>query len=305
MKLLLDTDIGGDIDDAVALAYLLCQPRCALLGVTTVGGQAERRAALASAVCHAASRSDVPIHVGASQPLLVAERQTDAYQGQALGPQWPHRTFAATNTAVEFLRDAIRAHPGAITLLAIGPLTNIGLLFALDPEIPSLLQQLMLVGGSPTAVTAEEEWNILCDPHAAARVLASPLPITSVGCNVTARCHLPADECRRRFAAAGGPFDFVAAMAEVYFAAETPEIFFHDPLAAALLFAPESCRTQPGRIEVEIYNPARLGRTRFNRADEQPPHHFAPHHLAPHHLAVEVDPPRFFEHLFTTIGATA
>lgn len=72
MKVLLDTDIGGDIDDALALAYLLKQPRCELLRITTVGGEPEKRAALASATCHAAGRAEMPIHVGASAPLLVA-----------------------------------------------------------------------------------------------------------------------------------------------------------------------------------------------------------------------------------------
>lgn len=293
MKLLLDTDIGGDIDDAVALAYLLRQSRCDLLGITTVGGQAEKRAALASAVCHAAGRAEVPIHVGASAPLLVAERQPDAYQSRALGSRWPHRRFDTRNTAVEFLRDTIRAHPGEITLLTIGPLTNIGLLFALDPAIPAMLQGMMVMGGTFTAQTNDEEWNIICDPHAAAIVFGAECALTSVGFNVTGQCRLDADECRRRFAQAGGPFDFVAAMAEVYFAHEEPEIIFHDPLAAALVFAPGLCDTTAQRIEVDLFHTATLGRT---RPAVQPA-------STPHQVAARVDVARFFEHLFATIGA--
>jgi hypothetical protein len=83
VKILLDTDIGGDIDDALALAYLLKQPHCELLGITTVGGESEQRAALASAICHAAGQAEVPVHVGASAPLLVPERQPHAYQSHA------------------------------------------------------------------------------------------------------------------------------------------------------------------------------------------------------------------------------
>ena len=104
MKILLDTDIGGDLDDALALAYLLKQPRCELLGVTTVGGESEKRASLASAVCHAGGRAEVPVCVGASSPLLVPEHQLHAYQSEALSDQWPHQTFERRNTAVEFLR---------------------------------------------------------------------------------------------------------------------------------------------------------------------------------------------------------
>ena len=75
MKILLDTDMDGDIDDALALAYLLKQPHGELLGITTVGGEAEKRAAFASAMCHAAGQAAVPVHVSASAPLLVPERQ--------------------------------------------------------------------------------------------------------------------------------------------------------------------------------------------------------------------------------------
>jgi hypothetical protein len=69
----------------------------------------------------------------------------------------------------EFLRDTIRAHPSEITLLTIGPLTNIGLLFALDPAIPALLKDLMMMGGCFSAKNPDEEWNIVCDPHPAAK----------------------------------------------------------------------------------------------------------------------------------------
>jgi purine nucleosidase len=292
-KTLLDTDIGGDIDDALALAYLLMQPQCELLGITTVGGESEKRAALASAVCHSAGRAETPIHVGASAPLLVAERQLHAYQTEALTDQWPHRAYARRNTAIEFLRDTIRAHPGEITLLTIGPLTNIGLLFALDPEIPTLLRGLMMMGGSFSAQENDQEWNIVCDPHAAAKVLAAPLELTSVGFDVTKLCRLEADECRRRFARAGRPLAFVAEMAQVFFRYESPEIVFHDPLAAALIFEPSLCRTKAEHIQVDLTNERTLGRTRPADAASS----------KPHHVAYSVDAARFFEHYFAVIGA--
>src|SRR5260221_12453073 len=105
LPVILDTDIGSDIDDAVALAYLLKQPRCELLGITTVTGEPDKRASLADAVCRAAERHDVPIHVGAEPPLLVAPRQPKAPQTEALTDRWPHRLFPKTNTPITFLRD--------------------------------------------------------------------------------------------------------------------------------------------------------------------------------------------------------
>ncbi|HEX29746.1 TPA: nucleoside hydrolase, partial [Candidatus Poribacteria bacterium] len=90
IPVLLDTDIGSDIDDAVCLAYLLKQPRCELLGVTTVTGEPERRAMLASAICKAAGRDDVPIRSGSADPILVEQRQKKAPQAEVL-PRWQHR----------------------------------------------------------------------------------------------------------------------------------------------------------------------------------------------------------------------
>src|SRR5437762_3300758 len=119
IPVILDTDIGSDIDDAVALAYLLKQPRCELLGITTVTGQPDRRAALADAICRAGGRDEVLIHVGTEAPLLVSPRQPHAPQAEALDGRWPHRAYSKENTAIHFLRETIRARAGEITLLTI------------------------------------------------------------------------------------------------------------------------------------------------------------------------------------------
>ncbi len=169
--LLLDTDIGSDIDDALALAYLLAQKRCRLLGITTVTGEPGKRAALASVLCRVAGR-DIPIHAGSPVPLLVGQRQPVAQQAEALA-RWTHQPSWPAATAVEFLRQEIRRHPGQVTMLCIGPLTNIGLLFTVDPEIPSLLKALVLMCGSFTPAGQKAravEWNAQVDPHAAAIV---------------------------------------------------------------------------------------------------------------------------------------
>jgi len=290
IPLLLDTDIGSDIDDAVALAYLLRQPRCELLGITTVTGEPGKRAMLADAVCRAAGRENVPIHVGAEKPLLVAPQQPHAAQAEALTDRWPHRAFASAPTAVEFLRETIRARPGEITLLAIGPLTNIALLFALDTEIPGMLKHLVMMGGW-FFERPKPEWNILNDPHAATMVFAAPVPrLTAVGIDVTGWCRLPADECRHRFARAGGPLAPVAAMAEVWFR-DASDITFHDPLAAALIFEPALCRVEPHRVRV-LVGPDWAGLTLP----------LPPTETRPDELAAEVDRDAFFSHYFSVVG---
>jgi inosine-uridine nucleoside N-ribohydrolase len=294
VPLLLDTDIGSDIDDAVALAYLLSQPRCELLGITTVTGRVDQRAALAEVLCRAAGREDVPIHAGAGQVLLFGPGQPEVPQYAAI-ESLPHRRDWGANTAVEFLRRAIRSRPGEVTLLAIGPMTNVALLFATDPEIPALLKGLVLMCGVFTGRGGQgpgsREWNALVDPIATARTYQAATAIhRSIGLEVTTQCRLPAEECRRRFTAAGGALAVVGEMAEVWFK-HAREITFHDPLAAATIFEPSLCRFETGTVTVETASPQGAGLTYWSPGP--PPQ--------PHEVAVEVNPAAFFEHYFGVV----
>jgi purine nucleosidase len=174
IKVLPDTDIGSDIDDAVCLAYLLSQPRCNLPGITTVSGQATRRAELAIVLCRLAEK-EVPIYPGIESPLLTQQKQPEARQAEAMG-QWSSQKDFPTSEAIWFLRSTIRRYPGEIILLTIGPLTNIALLFSVDPEIPSLLRGLVMMcgvftHGQPGAKSLE--WNAIGDPYATAIVCLS------------------------------------------------------------------------------------------------------------------------------------
>jgi purine nucleosidase len=292
---ILDTDIGSDIDDAVCLAYLLRQPACDLLGVTTVTGDTAQRAALAEVVCAAAGRTDVPVHAGASGPLLIGSGQPHVPQYDAIKDR-PHRQDFPPNTALAFLRETIRSRPGEITLLAIGPMTNLGLLFAADPAIPSLLKQLVLMCGVFTAGNGHgpgaREWNALCDPVATAITYrARPPQFTSVGLEVTTKCVLEANECRRRFTEAGGPLGIVAEMAEVWFRHGARHITFHDPLAGAILFRPDLCDYAEGEVTVETTSLPLAGMTVFNSHVQD----------KPHRIATQARPDRFFEHYFEIV----
>jgi purine nucleosidase len=290
-KLILDTDIGGDIDDAICLAYLLMQPECDLLGITTVTGEPEKRAALASVLCEVAGK-EIPIYPGLDQPILGEQRQRVAEQAVAL-PRWPHRSLFPRGEAVEFLRRTIRAHPGEITLLTIGPLTNVGLLFALDREIPHLLKEVVMMGGVYLRWEPGLEWNVSLDTVAASIVFGSPVPVRAIGLDVTLQVNMPADEVRRRFTAPilRPVLDF----AEVWFE-EQPAITFHDPLAGAAIFDPAPagsedaiCRFEPGLVTVDLATEP--GRTVFTLGQAG----------ARHAVAIEVQPERFFDHYFRVV----
>ena len=288
-KILLDTDIGTDVDDAVALAYLLCHPDCELLGITTVTGEAEKRASLASALCRAAGK-DIPIYPGADQPMQGEQRQRIAQQAAAL-PRWPHQTDFPKGQAVEFLAQTIHSHPGEITLLTIGPLTNIGLLFSRHPDAAPLLAGLVMMGGNFDETGPEAgriEWNVACDPLASQIVYGTGVALhRSLGLNVTQQVVMPAEEVRKRFTA---PLMHpVLDMAEIWFAGFHPSITFHDPLAAATLFEPGLCTYEQGTASVDLVG--QPGRIRWQPGRPN----------APHQVAVTVDVERYFHHFFKIV----
>lgn len=288
VKLILDTDIGSDIDDAVCLAYLLAQPHCELLGITTVTGRPRERAMIASALCRAARRK-VPIYPGAAEPLVIEQRQPEVPQAAALD-SWTHDRDFPSGEAVEFMRRTIRRNPGEVTLLAIGPMTNLGLLFRVDPEIPGLLRSLVLMCGVFTRCGAGPvEWNAGGDPHAAAIVYAAKTRFhRSIGLDVTTRVRMPADEVRRLFRVPllRPVLDF----AEVWFKrAET--LTFHDPLAATTIFENRICCFERGRVAVDLSAPESAGKTAWRKLRS-----------GPHHVALAVDPTRFFRHYFGVLA---
>ena len=285
-KIILDTDIGSDIDDAVCLAYLLAQPECELLGITTVTGEAEKRAMMASAQCKVAGKQ-IPIYPGADMPLLVPQRQPLATQASAL-ERWDHETLFPKGQAVEFLRQTIHRYPGEVTLLTIGPLTNIALLFKADPEIPHLLKSLVLMCGkfssAPTPWGATE-WNAILDPHATAIVYRAPVRIhRSIGLDVTTQVVLSADEVRQRFQTKLllPVLDF----AEVWFK-NADKITFHDPLAATTIFDSAICGFERGEVDIELSDGELMGQTKWQ-----------PNAAAAHEVALRVDAQRFFAHYF-------
>lgn len=290
VKLLLDTDIGSDIDDAVCLAYLLANPACDLLGITTVSGETHLRAAMASALCRVAGRS-IPIYPGRDEPLLGAQMQPHAPQAVALC-RWSHDTGFPSGQAVEFLRRTIRAHPGEVVLLAVGPLTNIAALFAADAGIPALLKGLVLMCGVFTnrlAGVGPREWNAMLDPTATAIVYRhAPALHRSIGLDVTTQVRMPAAQVRERFRAPllRPVLDF----AEVWFR-QASTMTFHDPLAAVTIFDDGVCGFERGRVMVEQASERLAGLT-----------HWTADAAGPHEVALTVNSSRFFEHYFSFLN---
>jgi len=193
-KIIIDTDPG--IDDAQAIAFAIAHPELELLGLTTVFGNVDGDLAARNALllCELFSEPELPVARGAADPLIQARlpapdfvHGTDGLGNLNLPPS--SRT-ADRLTAAEFIIAKSKEFPGDVTLVAVGPLTNVALALELDPALPERLQELVIMGGTvlePGNVSPVTEANFLNDPHAADRVLAVNWPATIIGLDVTHR----------------------------------------------------------------------------------------------------------------------
>jgi inosine-uridine nucleoside N-ribohydrolase len=190
MKVVLDTDIGTDIDDAWALGYALKSPTFDLLGVTISDADTTQRAKIACKLLHRLGRTDVPVAVGRKTPAVPVDRVDYQFA-------WAEdfREYAPVATpAVDFLANIIRRNPGEVTLIAVGPLQNIGDLVQKHPDVIPLVKRIVLMSGSiganyygPAPVA---EWNVkLAIPEAQA-VYSAAWPVTIVPLDSTSYVRL-------------------------------------------------------------------------------------------------------------------
>ena len=187
--IIIDTDPG--IDDAAAISFALNHPEFDLKMISTVNGNVGIEKTTANALkIKRFFNSDVPVHRGASQPLLSAIVDASEVHGESgmEGYTFPeiNESDLDSTHAVEAMRDVLVKSETPITLIPIGPLTNIALLLMTYPEVKTFIKEIVLMGGSASRgnVTPLAEFNIYCDPEAAQIVFNSGLPITMIGLDV-------------------------------------------------------------------------------------------------------------------------
>ena len=264
MKILFDTDPG--IDDAMALLMLARDPRAELLGITTVFGNAPvaRTTANALALCE---RFDiqVPVATGAAQALF---RPTVGYPdvvhgADALGNVGlaPARTRRIESTAAPaFICDMARRHAGELTLVAVGPCTNLALALQHDPDLVHRVRQVVVMGGAFGVhghrgnVSPVAEANIAADPHAADRVLTAAWPVTLVGLDVTHEVLLDTaylDALGRDGGAEGAFIRAITVHYEAFYRRQTGGgIYSHDASAVACALDPSPYTLRRGPVRV-------------------------------------------------------
>jgi purine nucleosidase len=279
----LDTDPG--VDDALALLYLLASPDVRLLAMTTVFGNADIETTTRNAL-YLRDRfcPDTPVHKGAASPLVRPRGASPIHvHGQnGLGdmPLPEMTTMVAPGCAHERIIDLVRAHPGQVTLLAIGPLTNLALALRDAPDIAGLVDEVVVMGGAfgtdgrSGNVTPCAEANIHNDPDAAERVLAAPWRVTLVGLDVTTRCVLSNSEAGALAEAGTEAGRFAFEVSRGYAAAYAryeglDGCCLHDVAAVAFTLNPGLFGVQRGAISVRL-DDAHLGQTQWDAEDGRP-----------------------------------
>jgi purine nucleosidase len=272
VPVILDVDTGTD--DALALAYAVASPRIDLVAVTTVAGNVdvERATANTLSVLDWLGGGDVPVHRGASRPLVQPHRDASYFhdEGGLGGARLPPstRSTGADRGPAAFIRLA-RQFPGMLTLVALGPLTNLAIALNVEPALPEMLKSVVLMGGAftvPGNTTPAAEFNILVDPEAAEQVFSAPfLNLTAVGLDVTERVALTRDDWDAANAAESLPASASLLREVGRFAFShlgRDQFSLHDPLAVAVAADPTLVQFRELAIAVDVSEPDR-GRTRI------------------------------------------
>jgi purine nucleosidase len=331
--LILDVDTG--IDDSLALLYVAASPDAELVAVICTGGNVDTRqvAENTRSVLELAGRDDVEVALGRETPLvrpMVTTPETHGPRGIGHAELPPARRPLSSRHGVDLLIAEARRRPGELTLVTLGPLTNLAVAVLREPELPRLLRRLVLMGGSyrsPGNTAPTTEWNVSVDPEAAKVVLAAfaatpgaARPV-ALGLDVTERAKFTPEHMVRLARRAGSRPDESFAAGSDRSVASNPVIrfvadalrfymefhsrfdgfygaFIHDPLAVAAALDPALVRTETLTVDVELGGTLTTGETvtDWRRVWGRPPNL---------DVAVEADAERFLERFIERVGALA
>jgi purine nucleosidase len=249
-KVIIDTDIGDDIDDAFAIALALKSPELEILGISTTFGDTEARAKIVDRMLGEAGRSEIPVLAGA--PTHTTNEMNQRRYGE--GGRFAKASHPA---AVDFILEQIRSYPGQITLIAIGPLMNVGTLIDKDPQTFLKLKRVVMMGGSIecgygelwfcTAHGPAAEWNIINDIPSAKKLFLSGVPLYVMPLDST---QLKLDETMRAFLfRQGTPLTDALTLLYHEWSQQTPTLF--DPVTVAYILDPKVCPVEPMHIRVD------------------------------------------------------
>lgn len=268
-KIIIDTDPG--IDDAMAIFLALKSPELDLLGLTTIFGNVRTPRATLNALklLDIAGRPDIPVAQGANHALIhnfdSPAEEVHGADGQGNLNLPPTTRSPVTQSAAQFIVDAVLAHPGEVTLVPIGPLTNIALALRLEPRIVDQVAEIVLMGGNAFAegnVNPAAEANIFHDPEAADVVFGAGWKVTMVGLDVTHRVFMSTEQMGHYTLVDDPMAQHIARILPVYTDFHKQYygldgIHVHDSTAIAYLLIPDAFTVEQLPIRVETQGMSR------------------------------------------------
>jgi inosine-uridine nucleoside N-ribohydrolase len=270
-RVIIDTDPG--VDDALALLLAMSSPELKIEGLTPVAGNVPLSLTLPNALrmVEIAGRTDIPVSAGAKAPLmrrLVTAEYAHGENGLG-GAVFPEpKTKPIALPAAEFIRQTVRKYPGEVTLIAVGPLTNVATALNLDPELAGMIKGLTIMGGSLSGgnITPAAEFNIYVDPEAARIVFQSGVPINMVGLDVTRKTSLTEEHVRTLEAAQNPISQGAAKIARNAINHNREQGFLvgpnmHDSLAIAAFLDPSLLTWKDYYVDVETTGELTAGET--------------------------------------------
>jgi len=271
-RIILDTDPG--IDDSLAILLALASPEISLEGLSIVHGNCSLEQAVINglSVLELANAGRIPVAAGCELPLVqpsLLAPETHGNTGLGYAKLPGPRTSPIGQHGCDFLIEKVLSNPGEITLVAIGPLTNVALAIRKEPRMAGALKELIIMGGAirhEGNTTALAEFNTYVDPHAAHIVFHAGIPTTLVPLDVTYQCVLTKPDVDRLLQTDSPVTRFVADATRFYmeFHDEYQGVqgcVINDPLALALTFAPDLCDYRELPMDVDISGGVSMGKT--------------------------------------------
>ena len=270
-RVIIDTDPG--VDDAFALLLAMRSPELRIEGITPVAGNVPLELTLPNALrmVEIAGRTDIPVAAGASRPLerrLVTATYAHGENGLG-GAEFPApKLKPIADTAADFIRQTVRKYPGEVTLITLGPQTNVATALVSDPGLARLIKGVVMMGGSLSGgnVTPAAEFNIYVDPEAARIVFQSGIPLSMVGLDVTRKTALTEAHVQRLEAAGTTVGKAAAMIARNTFNQNRAQGFLggphmHDPLAMAAFLDPSLITWKDYYVDIETKGELTAGET--------------------------------------------
>jgi purine nucleosidase len=309
-RIVLDTDMGSDVDDALCLALALASPELEIAAITTIGNEARLRARITAKLLALAGASEIPVHAGCRVPLCGGDGfNWFGHEGESLLEPTEEPPISSEH-AVDALRRILRAEPG-LELVFVGPLTNLAAALVLEPELAARVGGLTVMGGhvrearyGGKVFAPGVDYNLCSDPHASSVVLRAGIPTRLVTADVTLATWITAADVAQ-LEAVGTPFHLaLAAQIRIWtsvqkriFGSAGCDVdddnvaFLHDPLALACVHDESFCRFETLEIEPRIEG--RVLRTLEHPAPAPGSH--------PMRCALDVDAKRFRAHFMERV----